>query len=295
MEPIRVGKVKDVYDLGDRLLFKFSNRISVFDKIIPVNVKDKGTSICRTSKFWFDVLKEMGIETDFLAMKSENSMEVTKFKVAEGGGSKFWINYLIPLEFIMRHYVAGSLFDRLKSGEIDYKSLGLTSDYKLGDELETPFFEMTTKFERTDRPLTINEASKIGGLKIEEIYNIKEIIGKIDSRIQREVAKRGLIHADGKKEFALGLKRNPVVVDTFGTADEDRFWEMDEHSKGRIVELSKESVRQYYRQTGYHDQLYRARKEGKPEPDIPAMPQKLVESTSELYRNLYERITGNTW
>jgi Phosphoribosylaminoimidazolesuccinocarboxamide (SAICAR) synthase len=274
---MRVGKVKDVYDLGDRLLFNFSDRISVFDKIIPVTVKDKGESLCKTAHYWFEILKEMGYKTDFIQLKSGNSMEVEKFRISEGGGSKFWVNFLIPLEFIMRHYVAGSLFDRMKSGEINFRSLGLQSDFKIGDPLDVPFFEMTTKFEITDRPLSFTEASKIGGLYEEEIYKIRDMIERIDARIQKEVGTRGLIHADGKKELALSLHRDPVIVDTFGTADEDRFWEADEFEKGNIVELSKESVRQYYRGTGYHKQLYDARKNGLPEPEIPSLPIELVE------------------
>lgn len=295
MEPLRVGKVKDVYDLGDRLLFQFSDRISVFDKIIPVKVKDKGESLCRTSQYWFEILGEMGYKTDFIQLKSGNSMEVQKFRISEAGGSKFWINFLIPLEFIMRHYVAGSLFDRLKSGEMDYKELGLRSDFKVGDQLDVPFFEMTTKFEATDRPVDFKEASSIGGLYEEEIYRIKDMIERIDTRIQREVGARGLIHADGKKELALSLHREPVIVDTFGTADEDRFWEADEFEKGTIVELSKERVRQYYRTTGYHKKLYDARKNGLSEPEIPPLPDEIVDQTSALYRNMYERITGKKW
>ncbi len=295
MEPMRIGKVKDVYDLGDRLLFEFSDRISVFDKIIPVTVKDKGKSICRTSQYWFEIVSGMGYKTDFIKLRSENSMEVEKFRINEGAGSKFWINFLVPLEFIMRHYVAGSLFDRLKSGEVSYRMLGLNSDFKIGDQLDVPFFETSTKFEKTDRPLTMNEASVIGGLYEEELYRIKEIIERIDSRIQREVGSRGLIHADGKKEFALTINREPVIVDTFGTADEDRFWEKDSFEQGKIVELSKESVRQYYRSIGYHEKLYNARKVGNPEPEIPALPAEIVEKTSTLYRTMYERITGNKW
>lgn len=295
MELIRTGKVKDVYDLGDRLLFKFSDRISVFDKIIPVKVPDKGASICKTSAFWFDKLNHMRINNDLIEVKSNNEMIVRKYKINESGGSKFWINYLVPLEFVVRYYVAGSLMDRIESGKIDFHDLGFRSVPKIGEPLDEPFFEMTTKFEKTDRPLSITEAMEIGGLYMYEVLEIKEAILRIDDMIQKQVSKGKLIHADGKKEFAMDNERKITVVDTFGTADEDRFWELDDYNKGKITEISKELVRQYYRSTGYHDRLYEARAKGLSEPEIDPLPQDLIKKTSELYRSLYTRITGEKW
>ena len=296
MELIRTGKVKDVYDLGDRLLFKFSDRISVFDKIIPVKVPDKGASICKTSAFWFDKLNHMRINNDLIEVKSSNEMIVRKYKINESGGSKFWINYLVPLEFVVRYYVAGSLMDRIESGKIDFHDLGFRSVPKVGDPLEEPFFEMTTKFEKTDRPLSITEAMEIGGLYRYEVLEIKEAILRIDDMIQKQVSKGKLIHADGKKEFAMDNERKITVVDTFGTADEDRFWEKEEFEKnGTLVERSKEFVRQYYRKTGYYQKLMDARSKKAEEPAIPPLPDDVIAETSKLYRDLFERITGQKW
>src|SRR5207244_7363235 len=73
---------------------------------------------------------------------------------------------------------------------------------------------------------------------------------KIDERLNAEVQKRGLIHVDGKKEFAMDEKRRLMLVDTFGTADEDRFWDLEAYQQGKQVELSKEVVGRYYRRTG---------------------------------------------
>ncbi|MGC8563186.1 MAG: phosphoribosylaminoimidazolesuccinocarboxamide synthase, partial [Thermoplasmata archaeon] len=122
-----------------------------------------------------------------------------------------------------------------------------------------------------------------------------EMILKMDERMNSEVLKRGLIHADGKKEFAMDSERNPVIVDTFGTADEDRFWEKSDYENGNIIEKSKEFVRQYYRSIGYYDELMKARSSGANEPPIPALPEDMIVKTSSLYRSLYERITGLKW
>ncbi|MDS0257451.1 phosphoribosylaminoimidazolesuccinocarboxamide synthase [Thermoplasmatales archaeon AK] len=296
MQLIRVGKVKEVYDEGDTLLFKFTDKISVFDKIIPSLIPNKGESLCRTSAYWFKVAKESaGIETHFIELVSNTEMRVVKYYVPEKKGNPYEVEYVIPLEFITRYYVAGSLYDRLKAQKISPKDIGMQHMPEYGEELDDPFFEVTTKFEKYDRVLAMGEIIEIGGLSRTELTEIKEAIFKIDRRINKQVNSRGLIHVDGKKEFAFGPGREPVVIDTFGTADEDRFWDKELYSKGQIVELSKESVRQYYRKIGYHKLLYDARENGKPEPDIPPLPETEIRKTSQLYREMFERITGQKW
>lgn len=292
MELLRTGKVKEVYADGNELLFKFTDKISVFDKIIPTLVAGKGESLCRTSAYWFKKVSEMGYATHFLSLQGKNEMRVRRFDIVEDHGNRFSINYLIPLEFVTRYYVAGSLLDRVENSSIDFHSLGFGHKPELGEELPDPYFEVTTKFERFDRPLSIEEACSIGGLDRSEILAIRDEIFSIDRMIQAEVKKSGLIHADGKKEFALTYRREPVIVDTFGTADEDRFWEASDYGDHRIIELSKEMVRQYYRGTGYHRELYSAREKGSSEPDIPPLPNDLKIKTEELYRVMFERLTG---
>jgi phosphoribosylaminoimidazole-succinocarboxamide synthase len=125
--------------------------------------------------------------------------------------------------------------------------------------------------------------------------NLFATVAKIDEIIAEEVGERMLIHVDGKKEFALDEKRNLMVVDTFGTADEDRWWDDDAYAKGECVELSKEAVRQIYRNSGYYDELMKARKAGRPEPDIPPLSPADVKKVSELYIEMFERITGESF
>lgn len=296
MELLRKGKVKEVYDNGETLLFKFTDQISVFDKIIPSLVPGKGESLARTSAFWFREASRMGISNHLLELRKPNEMVVRKFRIIEGkvpGGTK---NFLVPLEFIARYYVAGSLLDRIEKGKTDFRSLGFRSRPRHGEKIPEPLLEMTTKFEKTDRLLDTTEALEIGGIDREELKEIQEIILKMDGRMNEEVLKRGLIHADGKKEFALDGERVPVLVDTFGTADEDRFWEKDEYyGSGKLVERSKELVRQYYRETGYHEKLMEARSSGSEEPPIPPLPEDKIRETSKLYIDLYERISGEKW
>lgn len=291
------GKVKEVYKVDDDTLeFAYTDNISVFDKIIPSKIPHKGETLCRTAKYWFNILTKEGINNHFISEPSKDRMRVRRVDIIRDyskidGDTK---NYLIPLEVICRYYAAGSLLDRLEKGIVTPEQLGFPSDYKVkrGDKLPKPFVECTTKLEAHDENLTDEEAKEMAGLSDEEYQEIVNTVLRIDAIIAEEAGKRNLIHCDGKKEFAYDKERKLMVVDTFGTLDEDRWWDSSEYAKGNIVELSKEFVRQYYRETGYHKALYDAREKGLPEPDIPALPQEIIDRVSKLYVDMYERITG---
>ena len=300
MKLLRKGKVKEVYEAGaDGLEFVFTDQISVFDKIISNSIPHKGDALCRTGAFWFQIAKTMGIRTHFMELVASNRMRVKRVDVISDYSkiNSTTRNYLIPLEFVMRHYVAGSLMDRLASGEVKPEDIGFKPGHKpkYGEKLNKPFFEVTTKLEPVDRHLTISEALSISGLSDRDMNEIRSIIERIDSRIQDEVSNRGLIHVDGKKEFALDKDRQVMLVDTFGTSDEDRWWDADAYSQGRIEELSKEFVRQYYRKTGYYEMLESARKKGETEPPILPLPEDMVKRASDLYVSMFERITGESF
>lgn len=291
---LKKGKVKEVYEINNELEFFFTDQISVFDKIIPTLIPFKGETLCRTSAHWFKVAEKLGINTHFIELISPNKMKVKKVNIIFDYNkiNKKTKNYLIPLEFIARYFLAGSMYDRIKRGEIDYKKLGFKNMPKYGEELPNPYIEMSTKLEKVDRNLSEKEALKISGLTKKELSEVKEFILKIDDKINSEVKKRGLIHVDGKKEFAFNEERELMLIDTFGTADEDRFWDLEEYEKGNFIELSKEFVRQYYRKIGYYEKLENARKNKKEEPNIPSLPEKIKIETSKLYIDLFERLTG---
>ncbi|NLI73857.1 MAG: phosphoribosylaminoimidazolesuccinocarboxamide synthase [Euryarchaeota archaeon] len=300
MKLIRTGKVKQVYEVDDQTLeFLFTDNISVFDKVIPTQIQFKGETLCRSAAFWFQVLRKAGIRTHFTELIPPNRMRVKRVEIITDYNriNTNTSNYLIPLEFISRHYVAGSLWDRIGRGEISAEELGFDKGHvpKYGEELPRPFYEVTTKLEPVDRLLTMDEALKISGLSKEEMDNLFDTVARIDEIIAEEVGERMLIHVDGKKEFALDDKRNLMLVDTFGTADEDRWWDDDAYAKGECVELSKEAVRQYYRNSGYYDELMKARKAGTPEPEIPALSPDEIKKVGELYIEMFERLTGESF
>ena len=289
------GKVKEAYDLGDRLEFLFTDNISVFDKVIPSLIPFKGETLSREGVYWFERAARMGIKTHFLEYQAPAGMICKKVDILQPpqitGKSK---NYLIPLEWICRWFVAGSLYDRVKEGKVLAKDLGFASGHTIrsGEPLPEPFIEVSTKLEKTDRLLKKEEALHISGLSSQEYEDAREVVLKIDEDIGKSVASRGLIHVDGKKELAFDEGREIMVIDVYGTADEDRFWDKACYEQGEFVDLSKEYVRQYYRQTGYKDQLYKARDAGQNEPPIPALPPEVVQETSRIYIKLFQMITG---
>jgi phosphoribosylaminoimidazole-succinocarboxamide synthase len=294
---LRRGKVKEVWEIGpEELEFRFTDDISVFDKIIPSQIPHKGETLARTSAHWFELCSRLGINHHFRGLPDPRRMRVRRVEVIPDA-SRFGPHprrVFIPLEFVMRYYVAGSLWDRLRAGKTRPGEIGFSDGHSVqyGERLPEPLFEVTTKLEKVDRLLTPSEALQIGGITKDQMEEIRRTILRVDEGMQKEIGPRGLVHVDGKKEFAFDDEGRLMLVDTFGTADEDRFWMADGMKEGRFEEFSKEFVRQYYRSTGYHDELQAARQAGRPEPPIPPLPPELVARVSELYTGIFERLTG---
>jgi len=289
-ELISRGKVKEVYSRGDDLRFRFTDNISVFDKVIPTSIPHKGEVLCRLSAHWLLKTGDF-VHNHFIALEGGSEMVVRRFRIIDRPTTAD-SDFLVPLEFIVRHYVAGSLLDRIRKGTVDPSIVGLDGDVELGMKLPEPYFEVTTKFEAYDRPVEGDEALEIGGLTQEDMGRIRDAILKIDGIVAERAAIAGLVHVDGKKEFALDGDRNPVLVDSFGTPDEDRFWDLAAHREGRFVDMSKEVVRRHYRDSGYHEELTNAREQGIEEPPIPPLPGEIVSEVSALYIDIFERLTG---
>lgn len=294
---LRRGKVKEIYEISPtELEFRFTNDISVFDKHIPSEIPHKGETLARTAAFWFELCSRRGIPHHFLRLSSPTAMRVRRVQVVPkprtlGPHPK---NYLVPLEVIVRYYVAGSIWDRIQAGSVKPEELGFPKSKPVtyGAKLPAPFFELTTKLEPVDRLLTIPDALELAAIDRHQLEEIRETCFKIDRGISEEIEPRGLLHVDGKKEFAVDPEGRLMVVDTFGTADEDRFWDKGAYDRGRTVDFSKEFVRQHYRTTGYYDQLTAARAAHREEPPIPPLPPLLVDEVSRLYTTVFQRLTG---
>ena len=301
-EMIYHGKVKQVWstDDPDIIEFRYTDQISVFDQIIPSLIPRKGESLNRTSCHWFQLVEDAGIcDTHVIEMNAPDRVLARRFDVVREPGAiaKDRENVFVPLEVICRHYLAGSGWRRYARGDAPAEEFGFEpgTELKQGVKLPKPYLEVSTKFEKFDRLLDRQEALEISNLTGEEFDAILDIAVKVDEIIEIEAGARGLIHVDGKKEFARGAGRVPVLVDSFGTLDEDRWWDTESYANGEIVQLSKEFVRGHYLGTGHHAELYEARQAGSEEPPIPALPQEIIDQTSTLYADMYERLTGQTF
>ncbi|MEC8736439.1 MAG: phosphoribosylaminoimidazolesuccinocarboxamide synthase [Candidatus Thermoplasmatota archaeon] len=297
-EMLYQGKVKQVWSTNDPDIyeFRFTDQISVFDQIIPSLIPRKGETLNRTTAHWFKLVEEEGIcGTHLIELNAPDRCLVRRVDVIKEPGmvprDAEWV--FVPLEFIVRHYLAGSAWRRFQRGDLTAEELGITDEAIYGQKLPKPLVEVTTKFEAYDRFVDRQEALEISNITDEEFDSIIEACLKIDAVIEREAAKNGLIHVDGKKEFALGPGRKVVLVDTFGTLDEDRWWDAEKYAEGEQVELSKEFVRTHYIETGHQAELESARNEDREDPPIPALPDSIIQQTADLYSSMYERLTSN--
>ncbi len=299
-EMLYQGKVKQVWSTDDpnMLEFRFTNQISVFDQIIPSLIPRKGESLNRTTAHWFNLVEEAGIcKTHLIEVNAADRCLVRKVAVIKEPGAiprdMEWV--FVPLEVIVRHYLSGSAWRRFQRGELTAEALGVAPDCEYGVKLEKPFVEVTTKFETFDRNIDRQEALEISNITEDELDAIVTAALAVDEIIEKEAARNGLIHVDGKKEFALGTNREIVLVDTFGTLDEDRWWDAEAYAQGECIELSKEFVRAHYIETGHQADLKAARDAGADEPPIPALPQSVIDETASLYASMYERLTSQTF
>ena len=296
------GKVKQVWSTEDPdiIEFRYTDQISVFDQIIPSLIPRKGESLNRSSCHWLKMVEEAGIcKTHMIEMTAPDRVRARRFEVIREPGAipQDMENVFVPLEVICRHHLAGSGWRRYSRGDASAEEFGFPAGTELeeGVKLPVPYLEVSTKFEAFDRLLDREEALEISNLREEEFDEILRLVLLIDELIETEVSKRGLIHVDGKKEFALGPGRVPVLVDSFGTLDEDRWWDLPAYQNGEVVQLSKEFVRAHYIESGHHKELYDARSSGADEPPIPALPQSVIDDTADLYASMFERLTGQSF
>tara|TARA_B000000609_G_scaffold128403_1_gene102565 strand:- start:27 stop:938 length:912 start_codon:yes stop_codon:yes gene_type:complete len=296
------GKVKQVWSTEDPdiIEFRYTDQISVFDQIIPSLIPRKGESLNRSSCHWLKMVEDAGIcKTHMIEMTAPDRVRARRFEVIREPGAipQDMENVFVPLEVICRHHLAGSGWRRYKKGDASAEEFGFPAGTELeeGVKLPVPYLEVSTKFEAFDRLLDREEALEISNLREEEFDEILRLVLLIDELIETEVSKRGLIHVDGKKEFALGPGRVPILVDSFGTLDEDRWWDLPAYQNGEVVQLSKEFVRAHYIESGHHKELYDARSSGADEPPIPALPQSVIDQTADLYATMFERLTGESF
>ncbi len=270
--PFKRGKVKDVYDVAhDQLLFVFTDRVSAYDVVLPSTIPRKGEVLCKLAKFWFDYLK---VPNHMVRTENTNRMIVRKLK-------------MIPVEAVVRGYLYGSLFDRLKKKEVS-----LPIEPVLAAKLPEPYFDPTTKSDVKDEPVTIDQIMEEGWLDEEQLNEMRKKTVEIYQKMSERASGAGFILADLKLEFGFDKEENIILADSIGP-DEFRLWPKAEYSSGRTQEsYDKQVIRDWLGKVGYKKTLDSARKEGLPTPRPPELPRDLIDETSRRYVVAYEKLTG---
>jgi phosphoribosylaminoimidazole-succinocarboxamide synthase len=282
LTPWRRGKVRDVYDLGDRLLMVATDRISAFDVVLPTPIPGKGRVLTQLSLFWFDHLKEVVPHHVLASEVDEYGPELLAHRDQLEGRSMMVVKTdPIPIECVVRGYLAGS-------GWKDYRAAGavcgipLPAGLQESERLDPPLFTPSTKAETGhDENISFAEVERrVGG---ELAGRLRDVSLEIYSRARTHAESRGLLLADTKFEF--GLQQGRLVwIDEALTPDSSRFWPKDGYRPGRgQPSFDKQYVRDYLESIGWNKQ-----------PPAPPLPLEVVERTREKYLEAYARLTGRT-
>jgi len=273
------GKVRDIYDLGDALLFVATDRISAFDVVMPNGVPGKGEVLTRISLFWFELMDWM--PNHLISADVTTRPELAPYAADLNGRSLIVKKaQVLPVECIVRGYLVGS-------GWKDYQKTGMVSGIKLRDgyrqaeKLDEPLYTPSTKaaIGDHDEAISYEQTAEIVGADLAK--QLKEASLKVYSTARDYAATRGIIVADTKFEFGL-IDGELTLVDEVLTPDSSRFWPADQYEIGTSpVSLDKQFVRDYLETLDWNKQA--------PGPQLPA---EVIARTAEKYAEAYQVLTG---
>jgi phosphoribosylaminoimidazole-succinocarboxamide synthase len=274
----RRGKVRDVYDFGDRLLFVATDRISAFDYVLPNAIPRKGEVLTRLSQFWFDLL---GVSHHFLSDDPEQLPLPAGTDVASLRGRSMVVRRteVIPIECVARGYLSGSGWKEYQqSGTVC--GIPLPAGLEESSRLPAPIFTPATKAETGhDENISFEQTALLIGHSLAE--RLRELTLAIYQRGCQHAAAKGIIIADTKFEFGL-LDGQVILIDEVMTPDSSRFWPADLWQPGRgQASFDKQFVRDWLLSSGWD--------RNSPPPQLP---EDVVQRTSARYIEAWERLTG---
>ena len=257
--------MRDIYDLGDKLLVVSTDRISVFDVILPNGIPNKGEALNRLSAHWFEKLKGI-IPNHLLEVVDPRTMLVMKALP-------------IKIEFIVRGYLYGSAWESYRAGK-PISGIKLPKGLKKASKLPEPIITPTSKEEvGHDLELTRHEVVERLGNSIAE--EIEESCIRIYELVSRAARAGGIIVADTKLEFGFVGDELSLIDEVF-TPDSSRFWLLESYEVGKDqYSFDKQYVRDYVVEIGWDKK-----------PPAPSLPQEVISQTSKRYIECYERLTG---
>jgi phosphoribosylaminoimidazole-succinocarboxamide synthase len=281
------GKVRDTYDLGDKLLIVSTDRLSAFDVVLPSPIPDKGMVLNQLSCFWFEKTRHVmpnhmvtPVDTaDSLKRYFPNEMPNPDYLI---GRSMITLKAKrVPIECVVRGYLSGSAW-------AEYKEAGTISGVSMpkglqeSQELPEPLFTPTTKADTGhDEPLSNKELKKLVGKTTAVALEEKSLA---IYRYARDCAQeRGIIIADTKFEFGF-VDDKLILIDELLTPDSSRFWDASQYTIGHSQpSFDKQPVRDWLIASGWNK-----------EPPAPVLPPEVIKATTSRYVEAYKRLTGRT-
>ena len=281
--PIKEGKVREVYDIGESLIITATDRISAFDHILKNQITQKGAILTQMSKFWFDFTKDI-VPNHMLSVDVKDMPEFFRQEKFDGNSMMCKKLEMLPIECIVRGYITGSGWESYKeNGTVC--GITLPEGLKESDKLPEPIYTPSTKAEigLHDENISFERSVEI----LEEIYpgkgadyanQIKDCTIALYKKCAEYALSKGIIIADTKFEFGLDENGNVVLGDEMLTPDSSRFWPLEGYEAGKSQpSFDKQFVRDWLKENPDSDYL---------------LPEEVVTKTVDKYKEAYELLTG---
>ena len=286
--PDRHGKVRDIYDFGDRLLIVATDRISAFDYVLGSGIPDKGKVLTQISAFWFDRTRAIVANHVLTTDPAQYPPEARDDRELLAGRSML-VRKTEPLaiECVARGYLSGSAWkDYLASGEVC--GIRLPPGLRESDRLPEPIFTPATKAQ-SGHDINISEADATAIVGRDVVARARELTLRLYAEGAAHAESRGLIVADTKFEFgllpfapSLPVEERLIVIDEMLTPDSSRFWPRDGYRPGAPQpSFDKQFVRDYLERIRWNKQ-----------PPVPSLPDEVLARTRETYVDAFPRLTG---
>jgi phosphoribosylaminoimidazole-succinocarboxamide synthase len=275
------GKVRDIYDLGDRLLIVATDRISAFDVVMPNPIPDKGKILTQLSRLWFDLTKEI-VPNHILSTEVEDyPKECQPYQEMLRSRSMLVVKTeVLPVECVVRGYLSGSGWEEYrKTGEVC--GIKLPRGLLESSKLEEPIFTPATKAEMGlhDENITFEKVEKTVGKDLAR--KVKSISLAIYKKARDFAEQRGILIADTKMEFGVKAEKL-ILIDELLTPDSSRFWPENEYQPGGPQKsFDKQFLRDYLLSIRWDKS-----------PPAPTLPEEIIKKTREKYLEAYERLVG---
>ena len=277
----RQGKVRDIYEYEDGLLIVATDRISAFDVVMPTGIPDKGRVLTQVSSFWFDKTKHI-VPNHLISTDVADFPEAVQPFAEILEGRAMWCHKaeVLPVECVVRGYLAGSAWKAYENGE-PFCGDAFPEGLREADRLERPMFTPTTKAEEGhDIPITMEQCIELCCDRHAMAMEYHSI--ELYEYAWLHASKQGLLLADTKFEFGL-IDDELVLIDELLTPDSSRYWEASQWRPGYQPQgFDKQYVRNWLEELGDWDKT-------PPGPDLPGH---VVSKTRDLYLQLMERLTG---